>query len=111
MGYTVDAALSKQVAINFALNQDYDLIVLDVNLPDGNGFNFCREAKERHPNTAVIFLTANDMESDMLKGYELGIEVIHVSIAWTNIYCCCKTAIPVSGISGAFSFSRIFSSR
>lgn len=38
-------------------------------------------------------------------------EVIQASIAWANIYCCCKTAIPVSGISGAFSFSRIFSSR
>lgn len=72
MGYTVDAALSKQAAINFILKQDYDLIVLDVSLPDGNGFDFCREAKERYPDTAVIFLTANDMESDMLKGYELG---------------------------------------
>ena len=46
--------------------------VLDINLPDGNGFDFCRDIKERHPDTAVIFLTANDMESDMLKGYELG---------------------------------------
>ena len=54
--------------------QDYDLIVLDVNLPDGNGFDFCREVKERRPNTAIIFLTANDMESNMLKGYELGAE-------------------------------------
>lgn len=72
MGYTVDAALSKQVAVNCIEKQNYDLIVLDVNLPDGNGFDFCREAKERHPDTAVIFLTANDMESDMLKGYELG---------------------------------------
>lgn len=72
MGYVVDAALSKQAAVNFIEKQNYDLIVLDVNLPDGNGFDFCREAKERHPDTAVIFLTANDMESDMLKGYELG---------------------------------------
>ena len=48
------------------------MIVLDVNLPDGNGFDFCKEAKECCPETAVIFLTANDMESDMLKGYELG---------------------------------------
>ena len=48
------------------------MIVLDVNLPDGNGFDFCREMKERNSDTAVIFLTANDMESDMLKGYELG---------------------------------------
>ena len=43
-------------------------------MPDGNGFDFCREVKERRPDTAIIFLTANDMESDMLKGYELGAE-------------------------------------
>ena len=71
-GYTVDAAMSKSAAVEFCEAQDYDLIVLDVNLPDGNGFDFCTEIKERRPDTAVIFLTANDMESDMLKGFELG---------------------------------------
>ena len=71
-GYVVDSALTKSAASNFLTKQDYDLIVLDVNLPDGNGFDFCREVKERRPDTAVIFLTANDMESDMLKGYEVG---------------------------------------
>ncbi len=71
-GYTVDAAMSKSVAVNFCKTQDYDLIVLDVNLPDGNGFDFCTEIKERRPDTAMIFLTANDMERDMLKGFELG---------------------------------------
>ena len=74
VGYSVDGAMSKAVAIRFLEKQDYDLIVLDVNLPDGNGFDICREVKERRPDIAVIFLTANDMESDMLKGYELGAE-------------------------------------
>ena len=64
-GYAVDSALTKSAASNFLTKQDYDLIVLDVNLPDGNGFDFCREVKERRPDTAVIFLTANDMESDI----------------------------------------------
>ena len=71
-GYTVDSAMTKEAAANFCKAQDYDMIVLDVNLPDGNGFDFCEEIKERRPDTAVIFLTANDMESDMLKGFELG---------------------------------------
>lgn len=71
-GYTVDSALTKQEAEDFLTKQDYDLIVLDVNLPDGNGFDFCWETKERRSDTAIIFLTANDMESDMLRGYELG---------------------------------------
>lgn len=70
--YSVDGVTSKGKAESLFLKQKYDLIVLDVNLPDGNGFDFCREVKERCPDTAVIFLTANDMESDMLKGYELG---------------------------------------
>ena len=73
-GYTVDSVLTKSAASGFLTKQDYDLIVLDINLPDGNGFDFCREVKERRPDTAIIFLTANDMESDMLKGYELGAE-------------------------------------
>ena len=73
-GYAVDSALTKSAASSFLTKQDYNLIVLDVNLPDGNGFDFCREVKERRPDTAIIFLTANDMESDMLKGYELGAE-------------------------------------
>ena len=72
VGYQVDAALTKADAIGQTEKQNYELIVLEVNLPDGNGFDFCREIKERRPDTAVIFLTANDMESDMLKGFELG---------------------------------------
>ena len=54
-GYAVDSALTKSAASNFLTKRDYDLIVLDVNLPDGNGFDFCREVKERRPDTAVIF--------------------------------------------------------
>ena len=48
-GYTVDAAMSKSAAVKFCEAQDYDLIVLDVNLPDGNSFDFCAEIKERRP--------------------------------------------------------------
>lgn len=71
-GYAVDAAMTKAAATQLSIKQDYDLIVLDVNLPDGNGFVFCEEIKERRPDTAVIFLTARDMERDQLRGYELG---------------------------------------
>ena len=71
-GYSVDAAMTKAAATHQCEKQDYDLIVLDINLPDGNGFDFCREMRERRPDTAIIFLTANDMESDMLRGFELG---------------------------------------
>ena len=69
-GYKVDSAKTKAEAAKYCEEQAYELAVLDINLPDGNGFTLCRELKEKYPDTAVIFLTANDMESDMLKGYE-----------------------------------------
>lgn len=52
--------------------QPWALVVLDVNLPDGSGFALCRELKALRPDCGVIFLTANDLEQDMLRGFELG---------------------------------------
>lgn len=71
-GYAVDSAMAISTAMQLIDRQDYDLIVLDVNLPDGSGFDFCKDMKERRPDTAVIFLTARDMESEQLHGFELG---------------------------------------
>lgn len=71
-GYTVDSALTKKDALRLFHQTTYDLIILDVNLPDGNGFELCKQFKQLKSDILVIFLTANDMESDMLKGYELG---------------------------------------
>ncbi|MEA1960547.1 MAG: response regulator transcription factor [Bacillota bacterium] len=71
-GCEIDSAMTKAAASRLCEKKDYDLIVLDINLPDGNGFDFCQEVKDQHSDTAVIFLTANDMESDMLRGFELG---------------------------------------
>ncbi len=71
-GYAVDSAGSATEAMDCVRQNLYALVVLDVNLPDGNGYDICRAIKERHAETAIIFLTARDMESDMMKGYELG---------------------------------------
>lgn len=49
------------------------LILLDLNLPDGEGFLFCQWVKEQK-NIPVLFLTARDLEEDALKGYEVGAE-------------------------------------
>ena len=48
-----------------------DLIILDVNLPDGNGFDFLEKFR-RTSDTPVIILTANDLETDEVTGLELG---------------------------------------
>ncbi|MCM1267977.1 MAG: response regulator transcription factor [Bacteroidales bacterium] len=49
----------------------FDLVVLDVNLPDGNGFDFLQKIKAEY-DMCVILLTANDMETDIVAGLELG---------------------------------------
>lgn len=52
-------------------DQAPDFVILDLNLPDGNGFALCRELKERQ-ELPVIFLTARDDDRDMVKGLDLG---------------------------------------
>ena len=49
----------------------FALILLDVNLPDGNGFDFLTEVKKKY-GMFVIMLTANDMEADIVTGLEMG---------------------------------------
>lgn len=51
----------------------YTLVILDVNLPDGSGFDFLQEIRQNF-SVPVILLTANDMETDIVTGLELGAE-------------------------------------
>ena len=51
--------------------KDYDVIIIDITLPDGNGFELYEEMK-KYNNSPVIFLTALDDENNIVKGLELG---------------------------------------
>lgn len=54
-----------------AINHTFDLAILDINLPDGDGFHFCKWIKARN-NVSILFLSARDLEEDILNGYEIG---------------------------------------
>lgn len=54
-----------------ALSKELDLILLDVNLPDGSGLDFCKEVRA-YSRIPMIMLTANDMELDIVTGLESG---------------------------------------
>ncbi len=73
-GYWTVAAYTCQKARQLIKSDRFDLAILDVNLPDGSGFDLCREWKAEHPEMPVIFLTANDLEQDVLAGFDLGAE-------------------------------------
>jgi DNA-binding response OmpR family regulator len=55
----------------FDKNRKTDLIILDINLPDGNGFDFLKQLRT-YSDVSVIILTANDLETDEVMGLELG---------------------------------------
>ena len=73
-GYLSVAAYNCKKATQLMQNDHFDLAILDVNLPDGNGFDLCREIKAVRPELPVIFLTANDLETDVLNGFDMGAE-------------------------------------
>lgn len=64
---------NKRDTLNILDKETFDVILLDVSLPDGNGFSICKYIKEKK-NTPVIFLTAKDEEKDVVLGFDLGAE-------------------------------------
>lgn len=52
-------------------NQEYQLLLLDINLPDGNGYDYLKKIK-KEAGLPVIIITANDLEMDEVRGLELG---------------------------------------
>lgn len=69
-GLLADANCQRQAA-EIPKAESFDLVLLDVNLPDGNGVDFLREIKKKY-DIFVIMLTANDMETDIVTGLEMG---------------------------------------
>ncbi|MCR5005260.1 MAG: response regulator transcription factor [Clostridiales bacterium] len=50
----------------------FDIAILDISLPDGNGYDICRHLKEIFPDLPIIFLTAKDEETDVVAGFDAG---------------------------------------
>lgn len=71
-GYLTSAAYTLEKADRLLKEESFHLVLLDVNLPDGNGFDLCKKIKADFPEIPVIFLTANDMDKDVINGFDLG---------------------------------------
>ena len=70
-GYEVFYVKHKNKALESFKENNYDLCILDINLPDGNGYDVCRFIKEKE-DVPVIFLTASDAEVNVVMGLEMG---------------------------------------
>lgn len=70
-GFEVETAFCIEEAKNIFDNNKIDLIITDIGLPDGSGFDFCEEIRKTS-NVYVIMLTALDEEFNAVMGYEIG---------------------------------------
>ena len=69
--YEVCHVKTKKDALDILGKESFDLCILDINLPDGNGYDVCRSVKEKE-DVPVIFLTASDAEVNVVMGLEMG---------------------------------------
>ncbi|MCM1121671.1 MAG: response regulator transcription factor [Eubacterium sp.] len=70
-GYEIDVARTKQEAETLWTDGRYDLIILDVSLPDGSGFEICKKIRQTS-KVPIMFLTAVDEETDIIMGLDIG---------------------------------------
>ncbi|MGI6538454.1 MAG: response regulator transcription factor [Caldicoprobacterales bacterium] len=70
-GFNVISCYDSKTALNLIESEKFDFALLDINLPDGNGFDICRRLKEKD-DTPVIFITARDDEGSVVMGLDIG---------------------------------------
>ncbi|HEY3322219.1 MAG TPA: response regulator transcription factor [Planctomycetota bacterium] len=71
-GFAVQEAKSGNIGLEMAVRGDYDLLLLDLILPERDGLEILREVRSVRPATPVIILTAKGDESDRVQGLKLG---------------------------------------
>lgn len=70
-GYLVDNARTVKEALAFYRKNKYDLLLLDITLLDGSGFDICKEIRNQS-TIPIIFLTASDEEINVVRGLDMG---------------------------------------
>lgn len=70
--HLVESAVNFKEAFQKVCNYEYDCVVLDLNLPDGNGLNIIPIIRQDHPNTAIIIVSARDSVEDKVFGLDKG---------------------------------------
>lgn len=70
-GFTIERASTAKEALSKVDEKEYDLILLDISLPDGNGYEICEYIRMKS-DVPIIFLTALDNEVNIIQGLEIG---------------------------------------
>ena len=70
-GYEIDVARTSLEVEQLWMNGKYDLVILDVSLPDGSGYDICKKIR-KVSKVPIMFLTAADEETDIIMGLDIG---------------------------------------
>jgi len=71
-GYVIDVSNDGEAGFNQAVNQSYDLIILDLMLPKKNGYDVCRDLRQMGLIIPILMLTARDQTVDKVLGLKIG---------------------------------------
>jgi len=71
-GYQVHSVAGAAAAIAAARENEFAVVVLDIMLPDGDGYSVCRRLREMGCTASVLMLTARTLEDDLVRGFESG---------------------------------------
>ena len=90
-GFFLQAVKTVEKAKQQLVQNDYDLLLLDVTLPDGTGFELCNWVRQRGNQVPIIFLTASDEEVNIIRGLDSGgddLSLIHISrsVIWKALW-------------------------
>ena len=72
-GHTVSEAADGMEAVHLCRNANFDLVIMDIMMPELDGFSACREIR-KVSNVPIIMLSARGEEYDKINGFELGID-------------------------------------
>ena len=70
--YTIDTASDGQTGLDLATLVEYDLMVLDVQVPKLDGISLCRQLRSQNYRKPILLLTANDSDADVVAGFDAG---------------------------------------
>ena len=98
-GYAVDVAGDGATAVEMVHATEYDLIILDLGLPDMDGMAVLKKIRTRKTSPPVLILSARDAVDDRVKGLEGGaddylVKPFALSNCWRGCACCCAAASP-----------------
>ncbi|MHA8050855.1 response regulator transcription factor [Aquirufa sp. ROCK-SH2] len=70
--YQVEQVFDGEHALESFQNRHFDLVILDINLPDMSGFQVCKSIRKENQNTPILILTAYDELEDKMEGFNVG---------------------------------------